>query len=174
MAWTAPRTWTDGELVTKAIMDVHVRDNLNAVGPIQKVRKAADETVTSNGTPQNDDHLLFSVAANEVWAITMRLSYTNNNVANSTLHIDHTIPAGASGFYTWRAQTAENEDLAWTTAQTGVGITSALDQPVWIDGTLINAGTAGTFQFQWAQTASSVTATTIRAGSWLWAVRLSP
>ena len=29
MAWTTPRTWTDGELVTKAIMDTHVRDNLN-------------------------------------------------------------------------------------------------------------------------------------------------
>lgn len=27
MAWTAPRTWTAGENVTKAIMDTHVRDN---------------------------------------------------------------------------------------------------------------------------------------------------
>lgn len=31
MAWTAPRTWTTGEIVTAAIMNVHVRDNLNAV-----------------------------------------------------------------------------------------------------------------------------------------------
>lgn len=29
MAWTTPRTWTDGELVNKIIMDAHVRDNLN-------------------------------------------------------------------------------------------------------------------------------------------------
>lgn len=29
MAWTAPRTWTTGELVTKTIMDTHVRDNFN-------------------------------------------------------------------------------------------------------------------------------------------------
>jgi len=28
MAWTAPRTWTTGELVTAAIMNTHVRDNL--------------------------------------------------------------------------------------------------------------------------------------------------
>lgn len=27
MAWTAPRTWTVGEVVTKAIMDAHIRDN---------------------------------------------------------------------------------------------------------------------------------------------------
>lgn len=34
MAWTAPRTWTTGELVTKGIMDTHVRDNFNAVLPV--------------------------------------------------------------------------------------------------------------------------------------------
>ena len=31
MAYTTPRTWTDGELVNKSIMDVHVRDNFVAV-----------------------------------------------------------------------------------------------------------------------------------------------
>lgn len=29
--WTSPRTWTTGELVTKTIMDTHVRDNLLAL-----------------------------------------------------------------------------------------------------------------------------------------------
>ncbi len=29
MAWTTPRTWTTGELVTAAILNTHVRDNLN-------------------------------------------------------------------------------------------------------------------------------------------------
>lgn len=28
MAWTAPRTWTTGELVTAALLNTHVRDNL--------------------------------------------------------------------------------------------------------------------------------------------------
>lgn len=28
MAWTTPRTWTTGELVTAAILNTHVRDNL--------------------------------------------------------------------------------------------------------------------------------------------------
>lgn len=28
MAWTAPRTWTTGELVTAALMNAHLRDNL--------------------------------------------------------------------------------------------------------------------------------------------------
>ena len=29
MAWTAPRTWVTGELVTAAMMNTHVRDNLD-------------------------------------------------------------------------------------------------------------------------------------------------
>jgi hypothetical protein len=28
MAWTAPRTWTTGEVVTAAMMNAHIRDNL--------------------------------------------------------------------------------------------------------------------------------------------------
>ncbi len=34
MAWTAPRTWTDGETVTAAMLNSHVRDNLNALGSV--------------------------------------------------------------------------------------------------------------------------------------------
>lgn len=31
MTWTTPRTWVAGETVTAAIMNAHVRDNLNAL-----------------------------------------------------------------------------------------------------------------------------------------------
>jgi hypothetical protein len=34
MAWTTPRTWATSELVTAAIMNTHVRDNLNAAFPL--------------------------------------------------------------------------------------------------------------------------------------------
>lgn len=27
MAWTAPRTWTTGEMVTAALLNLHIRDN---------------------------------------------------------------------------------------------------------------------------------------------------
>ena len=33
MAWTTPRTWVTGEIVTAAVMDTHVRDNLNVTAP---------------------------------------------------------------------------------------------------------------------------------------------
>lgn len=31
MSWTTPRTWAAGETVTAAMMNTHVRDNLNAI-----------------------------------------------------------------------------------------------------------------------------------------------
>lgn len=31
MSWTAPRTWVTGEIVTAALLNTHLRDNLNAL-----------------------------------------------------------------------------------------------------------------------------------------------
>ena len=33
MAWTTPRTWVTGEIVTAALLNTHVRDNLNVTAP---------------------------------------------------------------------------------------------------------------------------------------------
>lgn len=35
MAWTAPRSWSDGEVPTGSIMNAHTRDNELALGPAQ-------------------------------------------------------------------------------------------------------------------------------------------
>lgn len=43
MAWTAPRTWTTTELVTAAMMNTHVRDNLVFLGGKSGV--TVDDTV---------------------------------------------------------------------------------------------------------------------------------
>jgi hypothetical protein len=62
MAWTTPRDWTAGELVTEAIMDTHIRDNLRSVMHVLAY-KTSDEFVdsgTTGTTLQNDDHLFFS------------------------------------------------------------------------------------------------------------------
>lgn len=46
MAWTSPRTWVTGELVTAAIMNLHVRDNLSYL----KASPAFDGAITVSGT----------------------------------------------------------------------------------------------------------------------------
>ena len=44
MPWTAPRTWTDEELIDEDIMNAHIRDNLIYLKDDQ-----LDNTVTYNG-----------------------------------------------------------------------------------------------------------------------------
>ncbi len=47
MAWTAPRTWTTGEVPTATIFNTHLRDNLVAVTDAVLVRR----TTTQTGSP---------------------------------------------------------------------------------------------------------------------------
>lgn len=51
MAYTTPRTWSTGELVTATMMNAHVRDNFEAVKDpptaIYNVNEGADYTTTS-------------------------------------------------------------------------------------------------------------------------------
>ncbi len=37
MPWTAPRTWTTGEIVTASMMNTHIRDNFNETAPAKAV-----------------------------------------------------------------------------------------------------------------------------------------
>ena len=54
MAWTAPRTWVVGELVTAAIMNTHIRDNLSYITTWSQHdvtgTRAVDGTVYQNTT----------------------------------------------------------------------------------------------------------------------------
>lgn len=51
MSWTTPRTWNVGELVTKAIMDTHVRDNLSYLKGIADI--ALDLVARQGGSATN-------------------------------------------------------------------------------------------------------------------------
>ena len=178
MAWTTPRTWTDTELVTAAIMNPHIRDNLNAIGPIFHIRKTADESVTLNATPQNDDHLLFAIAANEVWTIQCVLFYTNNNNANAQLKVGWSVPAAATGTWSWLANAAsaateQGMALSIATTDNNIGQTISGDQVVRLNATVVNSSTAGNVTLQWSQSASDATATSVKTNSTLLAHRIA-
>lgn len=51
--WTTPRTWTTGEVVTAAMLNTHVRDNLNFLHDRHSciVFKSADQTGIVTATP---------------------------------------------------------------------------------------------------------------------------
>ena len=179
MAWTAPRTWTDGELVTKAIMDPHVRDNLNYLNWQHKY-KASDESVV-NATLQNDDDLFFAVAANERWFVECTLMIDSN--ATADFQATFTVPASATmkwgaldtGTGTTWAYTTVSVPTALLDAAAARGFQSPAAGTIWglvLRGIVQVAGTAGNVQLQWAQNTASGT-TIVKAGSLLIAHRVS-
>ncbi len=58
-SWQTPRTWSTGELVTASIMNVHVRDNLNALKSpayfLCEIDEGADYTIAATTTFTNID-----------------------------------------------------------------------------------------------------------------------
>lgn len=66
MAWTDPRTWTAGELVTASLMNTHLRDNLRQVSYLlgrASYNPAATSTYTrTSSTPADVDSTNLSVA----------------------------------------------------------------------------------------------------------------
>jgi hypothetical protein len=178
MAWTAPRTWTDGELVTKAIMDPHVRDNFLAVGPHLIARKTADQSVTSSTVMVNDNHLALTVAANEVWLCQFFLLYQAGTTGD--IKIGFTYPtAGEIAFDTaWPAAGGTIAEQTWydTSSPTPEvsGFGDGANRHVWpIFGVYTNGANAGTLQLTFAQQTSDGTASTLKANSSFWAVKLA-
>jgi hypothetical protein len=178
MAWTTPKTWSAGETLTAANFNTHIRDNLNAIGPLFRIRKTADESVTSNATPQNDDHLFFAIGASEVWAVQCVLFWTDNNVANSALRVGWSVPASCTGTYTLAFKGSTSGALM-PVDPTALGTnqvadrSQTADQTALVWATIVNSTTAGTVNFQWAQSVSSGTATTVKTNSTLLAHRIA-
>jgi len=175
MAWTAPRTWTDGELVNAAIMNPHVRDNLNAIRSIA-IRKPSDESVASSTAMQSDDHFLFSIAASEIWHVEIQLLWTAQAGGGTGLDFAWTIPAGATGYHNSLSTQVGGTDARFvfgTTLATEILLpwNTAADQVSLVRAVVVNGVTPGTVQFQWAQNVSHATAVIVRANSFLIAHR---
>lgn len=183
MAWTDPRTWTDNELVTAAIMNQHVRDNFQMTMHTL-ARKSVDETVNNSAALQNDDHLFFSVAANEVWFVQAWLVIDSG--ATPDIKFGWTLPAAATmrwGFiggdqatgtvpgWHWSAGVGTVLATTGTLTQAGSGAGSAIGTA--FAGIAAIGGTAGTVQLQWAQNTANVSDTKVLMNSALVGCRLA-
>lgn len=148
---------------------------------LQVVRKTANETVTSSTTLQDDDHLTFSIAANEVWTVLAVLYVTGAEAGD--IKIAWNVPAGAAGHHGIIGigvdNTAGVESAA--TSAFGAGSDLTVAQNSGIDSSsrntllatvcVVNGATAGAVTLQWAQRASSASSTFIVANSYLLAHR---
>ena len=170
MAWTAPRTWTDGEFVTAAIMNPHIRDNQLAIAEHLIARTPSDVSRTS--TTLANDATLFtpSIPANEVWQFRFVLNF---NTSTNDPKIAITFPSGDfSGMMT-------GVTVNWTLS--GSGTTTITQIPdlnnidpgylCLITGVFKNAATPGAVTLQWAS--GGGVAVILNAHSTLWGVKLA-
>lgn len=136
---------------------------------IKKVYKASDETVNDSATLQDDDDLVFSIAANEVWAFQCYFIYTSGTTPD--IKIGFTAPSGATGYWTRLANTVANTDFS-TPATESLPASGGSDARFLV-GVIINSSTAGSLQLVWAQDTQDASDTKVLAGSWLIASQLA-
>ncbi len=174
--WTAPKTWSSGETLTAANFNTHIRDNLNALSMHLLAQKTADETVNNSTTYQDDDHLFFSVAANEVWLLRFELMIISNSTADWKMQC--TFPSGTAMGHVIEygsADTVIQIDFngASPAGYGALGLPGTNAGPRMLPVIFTNGGSAGTFRLQWAQNTATVIDTKVLANSTLWGVKLA-
>ncbi len=145
---------------------------------VKLIYKTADEVVNNSTTLQNDDHLLFAVAANEIWAFKIFLNMLSGTTPDFKVAL--TVPSGAvlrAAIFSKTGASAYLDYLLSSGAAASVdgnGVTEGThNELVLIEGYIINDSTAGNLQLQWAQNAANVSDTTVKKGSYLVAHKLT-
>lgn len=155
--------------------------------PVRYWKKTAQESVSASTTLQDDDDFVnIALAANRVYRVELYAFAFNTSTAD--IKIAWTIAGGAVQFSTRLCQgpSLNSTDVTGTAAAaitvgvvrssvhnfttavsygTDAAATSAIHEEGLIETT--TSGLAGTVTVQWAQNASSVTATSLTAGSHL-------
>jgi hypothetical protein len=179
MLETAPaKMTTAGDIViatgANAIARLGLGSISNGAANPYYIIKTADESLTSSAALQNDDHLLLALAANEIWAVEFFFVAFSTS-ATPNLKFDFTVPAGAVGAYTvtytsTAAVATIAQGRAFGTA-TAVLVGANTYLPIVVRLYVINGATPGNLQLRWAQNTSTGTATLVKQGSYLRAIK---
>lgn len=145
-----------------------------SVGNHRYVVKDADESVTSSTTLQNDDELLLAIGASEFWFFEIFLMVTCGSATD--LKVSITAPASALGSLVMPAEVdgaTASHVIRSAFGGSQIHDLQSGEQPIpMIQVWVRNSTNAGNVQLQWAQGTSSVTALTVRAGSFMRCTRL--
>ena len=127
--------------------------------------KAADESLTTDTTLQNDDELVLAVLASRTYLVRLSVAVTTTT-AGDFKHA-FALPSGATiqmvGDQHFSGSESANE-AGWDGSSKAVASTNGALIALNLVGLLTVDTTAGNLQYQWAQNGSSGT-TTVEAGS---------
>lgn len=91
MAWTAPRDWTAGELVTEAMMDTHIKDNLNYLNDLRV--KYAQVTADVTGIAGTETDIITAPAFTPI---------SSSRLLRISFRCRSTIAGTSTGVFTFR------------------------------------------------------------------------
>jgi len=159
-------TWAVGQVLAAA--------DVNSWMVPLDINKAADQSITSNATPANDNTLVQAVPANVKYRFECVIFYSGGTQGSADIKFQFAVPASATYkctvcfINTSGVQIAEiyNDDTVTPALQAGTG-GAGNKRAILMKGTVTIGGTAGNFAFQWAQGTSNGTATTVHADSYL-------
>jgi hypothetical protein len=181
MAWTDPASGPAvvGTVAPAALWNTYVRDNLLEVGAHKRVIKSATESVFNN-TLQSDDHLKFTMAANETWIWEMQIRYSDESSTTANFKLAFNSPTGSLGGISIAFTPIGLGELAASLPTTdgqytdgGVTACEGSGAIVQAWGAIVNGSTAGDVQLRWAQnTTDGANATKVYKNSCLIAHRV--
>ncbi|MFA9288775.1 MAG: beta strand repeat-containing protein, partial [Weeksellaceae bacterium] len=138
--------------------------------------KPTVEAVTSSTIPQADDHLTFSVGANETWVVQYNLRVSSPNLGGIAVGVS--APSGANCKFV--AGELENNVA---NAQNGCAVTAATamnlgtgvltTDPAIVYGMVTTGATSGNVELWWAQATANATPSRVHEGSFLIAFKSS-
>ena len=148
----------------------------SAGATVKPVRKSSDQSVTSSTTVVNDSQLKFAVEASATYIFEAWL-YTYAADGTPDIKVTFTGPAGSTVLWS-SSQVIFNAGGATTLTVVAAGGTTAdlfVDanfRAIQLYGTILNSTTAGDVQLQWAQNTSSANSTTVKAGSYIYGIKV--
>jgi hypothetical protein len=149
----------------------------SAGATIKSVRKSSNQSVTSSTTVANDSQLKFAVEANATYLFHVWLWVY---AADGTPDIKLTFTGPSGSTLVWSPSTLYGTSDGTTALGTVSAATVTLNAFVDANernqlyfGSILNGATAGDVTLQWAQNTSSGTATTVKAGSYIYGIKVS-
>lgn len=173
-------SWAAGQRITAAQLTAMLPD---------VVIKAADESLSSNTTLQNDDELFLSVAASAKYVVDLQIfAITAANDVTEDIKLGFTFPSGSTLHFSGTGPNnadlsgaaSSNSNGEWIARMSATSGTttipygmSGVELGLSLRAILITSTTAGTLQLQWAQNSSTANALTVSAGSMMRARRVA-
>lgn len=142
-------------------------------GAWNTVKKAADQSKTSNAALANDADLVVPMLASAKYAVRGMIFFDTGATGDfKWRHVGPASPALVRIFRQWIVPGTAlfaglAVDTAFSAADLAVAGTGTTGGVVQVEGVVHNGANAGSFAFAWAQNTSDVVATIVRAGSYL-------